>query len=427
LTILNDKLRPPMKLLLCHEFYRQHGGEDRSFLNEAALLRLHGHQVVEFTRHNDEIYDRNRIGVAAQSIWNLTAYRQLREIIRRQKPDIMHCTNIFPLISPSAYQAAQDEGVPVVQALRNYRLLCPKATLMREGQTCESCINKVFAWPAVRHGCYRDSRLGSAVVASMLAFHKMRRTWDRVDRYYTPSHFARNVFIRAGMPAERIDVKTNFVTPDPGPGPGGGGYALFVGRLSPEKGISTLLSAWSDLRERIPLRIIGDGPCREDVARAASRDSRITFLGEQPFERVLEQLGSAFCLAMPSVWYETFGSTIIEAYAAGTPVVASAMGTMKELVVHERTGLLFEPGNPSALASAVVEMYQRSDTKTARERARHEFEEKYTAEQSYAGLMSVYERTLRRKCYDQRPEAPVFQPIRPAARRGPLQPSSLPN
>ena len=412
-----------MKLLVCHEFYRQFGGEDQSFLDEVALLRLNGHEVVEYTRHNDEITHGNRLGTAVRSIWNRGVYRELRALIRRERPEIMHCTNIFPLISPAAYQAAHDESVPIVQALRNYRLICPSATLMRDGGVCESCVDKLFAWPAVRHACYQNSRMGSAVIASMLAIHNLKGTWRRIDRFYTPSQFARNVFIRMGMPADRIDVKPNSVIPDPGPGPGDGGYALFVGRLSPEKGISILLNAWAQLAEDVALRIVGDGPCRGLVEEAAARDARVTFLGEQPRERVMEQLRGAACLVMPSVWYETFGRTIVEAYAAGTPVVASRLGTMEELVVHQKTGLLFEAGSASALAQAVCELCRRSDLRDMRQQARREFEDKYTAEKSYRRLISIYERTIGKRSYDQCAEAAPVATVRPASLCSPLKPT----
>jgi glycosyltransferase involved in cell wall biosynthesis len=416
-----------MKSLLCHEFYQQFGGEDRSFLDEAALLRRYGHQVVEYTRHNDEITHNNRIGVAARSICNADTYCELRELIRRERPDIMHCTNVFPLISPAAYQAAHDAGVPIVQALRNYRLLCPSATLMRDGRVCESCMNKVFPWPAVRHACYHNSRVGSAVVAAMLGIHSLKGTWRQIDHFYAPSHFARNVFIRAGMPAEKIDVKPNLVCPDPGPGPGDGGYVLFVGRLSPEKGISTLLRAWTELKDRIPLRIIGDGPCRELVQQAAANDPRIAHLGEKSAAEVVKELRHATCLVMSSVWYETFGRTIIEAYAAGTPVVASRLGAMQELVLHRKTGLLFDPGSSSALLQAVRTLYYDSDLAAMRARARREFEDNYTAEQSYHRLLFIYERTIARKCYGKRPDAPAIQTILPNNLYGPLERTSFSN
>jgi glycosyltransferase involved in cell wall biosynthesis len=416
-----------MKSLLCHEFYQQFGGEDHSYLDEAALLRAHGHQVVEYTRHNKEIDRRGRVAVSLRSVSNHAVYRELRELIRRERPDIMHCTNIFPLITPSAYQAAHDEGVPVIQALRNYRMLCPSATLMRDGHVCESCIDKIFPWPAVRHACYHKSRMGSAVVAAMLGIHNLKGTWSQVDRFYTPSQFARNVFIRAGMPPEKIDVKLNFVNPDPGPGRGDGGYALFVGRLSPEKGISTLLSAWSELQVDIPLRIIGDGPCRDAVQKAAANDKRIVHLGEKSSEEVVIELRAATCLVMPSVWYETFGRTIIEAFSVGTPVIASRLGAMEELVAHQETGLLFEPGSSSALSQAVRELYRQRDLGVMRARARREYENKYTAEQSYDRMMLLYERTIAGKCYGRRPDAHAVQQLLPNPLYHPIAPSSVTN
>ena len=236
-----------MKILACHEFYRQFGGEDQSFLDEVSVLRSKGHEVIEYTRRYDEIASSSQIGTAIRSVWNAGAYRDLRSIIQRERPDLLHCTNLFPLISPAAYDAAHDEWVPVVQALRNYRLVCPSATLVRNGELCELCLGKVVPWPAVRYGCYQKSRLGSAVVATTFGIHNVKRTWQQVDCFYTPSHFARSVFIRAGIPAEQIEVKPNSVVPDPGVGPGDGGYALFVGRLAPEKGIGALLKAWAEL------------------------------------------------------------------------------------------------------------------------------------------------------------------------------------
>jgi glycosyltransferase involved in cell wall biosynthesis len=387
-----------MKVLLCHNFYQQFGGEDQSFFDDVALLRSHGHEVVEFTRHNDDVDTMSRFRLAAATIWNAGVYRELRSLIQRHRPDIVHCTNIFPLISPAAYQAAHDENVPVVQALGNYRLLCPGATLLRDGAVCESCLDKSFAWPAVVHGCYRQSRLASAVVAGMAATHRMKGTWQRINRYYAPTRLARDVFIRAGMPAERIDVRPYMVNPDLGAGEGSGGYALYVGRLSPEKGIATVLEAWAQLRDDISLRVIGDGPCRQMVDDAATRDSRITALGYLPLTEVYAQLREATCLVMPSVWYETFGRTIIEAYAAGTPVIASRMGAMQELVSHRETGLLFEPGSPAALSRAVSDMFHGTDLIAMRARARSEFEEKFTTEQNYHQLMGIFERTLGHGC-----------------------------
>jgi glycosyltransferase involved in cell wall biosynthesis/GT2 family glycosyltransferase len=415
-----------MKLLLCHEFYRQFGGEDQSFLDEASMLRSNGHEIFEYRRSYEDIERIGRIGTATRSVWNFAVYRELRAIIRRERPNIMHCTNLFPLISPAAYKAAHDENVPIVQALRNYRLICPSATLARDGKICEDCLGKILPWPAVRHGCYQGSRLGSAVVATTFGIHNLKGTWRRVDCFYTPSHFARSVFIRAGFPAEKIEVKPNSVVPDPGIGSGDGGYVLFVGRLSPEKGIGTLLKAWAELEEDLPLHIIGDGVCSGLVEQAAARDERIVFLGERSHQQVLEEMRAATCLVMASELYETFGRTIVEAYAAGTPVIASRMGSMQELLAHEETGLLFEAGSASALAKAISKLCYRSDLHELRRRARREFEDKYSTEQSYRCLMNIYERAINRHREASRaedPRPPRFQERPVSVRKSP--PSSL--
>jgi glycosyltransferase involved in cell wall biosynthesis len=199
------------------------------------------------------------------------------------------------------------------------------------------------------------------------------------------------------MPADRIDIRPYMVNPDLGPGSGEGKYAVFVGRLAPGKGVTTLVDAWALLREDIPLRIIGDGPCREEVERAAARDARITHLGYLPLEQVYDQIRGATCLVMPSVWYETFGRTIIEAYAAGTPVIASRMGAMQEIVIHRETGLLVEPGSPAALSRAVLQLFRRADLVTMRQRARREYEDKYMAEQNYDQLMRICEHAMGRR------------------------------
>lgn len=383
-----------MNVLLCHNYYQQRGGEDLSFEAEARLLEAKGHEVRRFTLHNDAIRDLHPLGVVGRTFWNRDCYRQVRRLIVQEQSDVMHCTNLFPLISPAVYSAAKAEGVPVVQSLRNYRLLCPNAYLLREDRVCEDCLGKMFAWPGVRHGCYRGSRVASAVVAGMSALHRGLRTWQtKVDVYFTPTEFARRQFLRAGFPAEKLLVKPNFIDPDPGVGDGSGDYAVFVGRLSAEKGISTLLVAWSDPQCDIPLKIIGDGPLAPDVQAAARDNPRLEWLGARPSAEVLEIVGQAKFLVMPSVWYETFGRTIIEAFAKGTPVVASRLGCMEELVREGVTGLLFEPGRSSDLVAQVRRLLANSAAlATMRRAARAEFLSKYTADPNYDLLMEIYAR-----------------------------------
>lgn len=387
-----------MKILTCHNYYQQPGGEDQVFDDEARLLESHGHTVVRFTRHNDAIKQMSSWQAAVRTLWNRQTVDDLRNLIRRERPDVVHFTNTFPLISPSAYYAARREGVKIVQSLHNYRLLCPNAYLLRDGKVCESCVGKLFAWPAVRYACYRDDRRASGVVAAMLAFHRAIGTYSRVvDLFCALTEFGKRKFIEGGLPAEKIAVKPNFMSVDPGIGDGSGGDALFVGRLSPEKGIETLLAAWSQSSIDIPLSIVGDGPLAERVRQAAEQNPRIRWLGRQPPERVLDQLGTARFLIFPSVWYEGLPKTIVEAFSKGTPVVASNLGAMTELIDDGRTGLLFEPGNVDSLRRAVSRVASDSDAvQRMRIAARGEFERKFTAEQNYKILIGLYHRVLGR-------------------------------
>lgn len=387
-----------MKILLCHNYYQQPGGEDLSFAAEGRLLEERGHAVVRFTRHNDDIGHMSRWGAARRTFWNREISTDLRALIRRERPAVMHCTNTFPLISPAAYYAARAEGVPVVQSLRNYRLLCPGALFLRNGRVCEDCLGKSIPWPAVLHGCYREDRAASAVVAALLVGHRALRTWTRaVDLYFTPTAFARGKLVEGGLPADQITVKPNFVDPDPGPGTGRGGYAVFVGRLSPEKGVDTLLAAWERLHGALPLKVVGDGPLADRVRAACLRDPRIEWLGRRSPEEVLDIVGAAACLVMPSTWYETFGRTIVEAFSRGTPVVAARIGALTELVDEGRTGLLFKPGDAADLASKVERLLaDPAGLERRRQAAREEYERKYTADVNYRLLLAIYEQALRR-------------------------------
>ena len=385
-----------MKILLCHNYYQQPGGEDTSFALEAELLEAHGHQTVRYTLHNDAIHRMSSLNTASKTLWNRKSYNDVRKLIKRERPEVMHCTNTFPLISPAVYYAAKELGVAVVQSLRNYRLLCPSAQLMRDGRVCESCLGKRLAWPGVLHGCYRGSRLGTAVVAGMLAWHRWRRTYtDVVDRYYALTEFSRDKFIEGGLPAEKIAVKPNFLDPDPGAGSGDGNYVVFVGRLSPEKGIDTLLSAWEQLKGDFTLKIVGDGPLASDVQQAAHEDSRIQWLGHQRSGAVVDIVGRAAALVLPSVWYEGFPRTIVEAFSRGTPVVASNLGSMTEIIDHGANGLHVPPGDAAELAAAVDRIMGNAQLRQRmREAARGDFLANYTADRNYEMLMEIYDAAL---------------------------------
>src|SRR6266550_2627380 len=251
-----------MKLLLVHNRYRQPGGEDEVFLRQSELLRSAGHEVLEYTRHNDEIVDGgilSKANLAARTLWAWDSVARLRALLRREKPDLAHFHNTFPLISPAAYYACQREGVPVVQSLHNPRLMCPAATFYREGRVCEDCLGRCTSWPGIVHACYHNSHLQTAVVAGMLAGHRILGTWqEQVDAYIVFTEFFRQKFVRAGLPREKIFVNPHFLGTDPGMKQEMGDYALFLGRFEPEKGILTLLKAWRSLGH-VPLQIAARG------------------------------------------------------------------------------------------------------------------------------------------------------------------------
>jgi glycosyltransferase involved in cell wall biosynthesis len=385
-----------VKVLLCHNYYQQPGGEDQSFAAEGRLLEAHGHEVIRYIVHNDAIKAMSRPAVALRTLWSAEAYAEVRRLIAQERPALMHCTNTFPLMSPSIYYAARKEGVKVVQSLRNYRLLCPGALFLRDGQVCERCLGKSVPWPAVQHGCYRGDRAGSAVVVGLLVGHRLLGTWRKaVDLFFTPSAFARAKHIEGGFDPDSIAVKPNFIEADPGPGAGQGRYAAFVGRLSEEKGVRTLLDAWGRLTAPLRLRVVGDGPLGGLVEEAARRDGRIEWLGRRTPDEVLAVLGDALCLLVPSTWYETFGRTVMEAFARGTPVVASHLGALAELVEDGRTGLLAAPGSADDLAAKIQHLLDNPLTVARmRQEARGEHEAKYTAERNYQLLMGLYERVL---------------------------------
>lgn len=386
-----------MKVLLAHNYYQQPGGEDRSFEAEAALLEDHGHTVLRHTVHNDLIRGMSRLALARATLWNQQEYRALRALMQRERPDIAHFQNTFPLISPAGYYAAWHEQVPVVQTLRNYRLLCPNALFLRGGAVCEQCLGRTPPWPGVRYGCYRGSRLQTAGVAAMLTFHRWRKTWqEQVNCYIALTDFARQKFIQGGLPAEKIAIKPNFLTVPPEVR-FGGDYALFVGRLSPEKGLDTLLEGWERLPASIPLRLAGDGPLGPVVRARVEAADRIAWLGRQSPEEVQRLMLKAAFVVVPSRVYETFGRVAVEAFACGTPVIASRLGALAEVVADGRTGLHFTPGDAADLAAKVAWAWEHAEEMAAMGRnARAEYEAKYTPERNYEMLMAIYRTAIAR-------------------------------
>ena len=253
-------------------------------------------------------------------------------------------------------------------------------------------MGKPIPYPGVVRGCYRESPVASAGVATMLVVHRALKTWTKmVDTFICLTTFAREKMIEGGFPPEKILVKPNFVSPDPGVGNHSGGYALYVGRLSTEKGLDTLLEAWQLLKSPIPLKIVGDGPLSEQVNAATKKQPEIEWLGRRPMSEVHQLMGEAKFLVFPSKWYETFGRVAVEAFAKGTPVIASKIGAIAELVENGKTGLLFSPGNSHNLANKVKWLVNHpAERDFMGKNARLEFETKYTSDANYHRLIDIY-------------------------------------
>ena len=387
-----------MKILLIHNRYRHPGGEDQVFRREAELLSSAGHKLLEYTRDNAEIEDGgilNKAHLAARTLWAWDSQRELRAILKAEKPDVAHFHNTFPLISPAAYHACWEFRVPVVQTLHNTRLLCPGGSSYRDGRICEECLGRIVPWPGVVHACYRGSLAQSAVVAGMLSLHRLAGTWrTKVGAYIVSTKFFRKKFIEAGLLPGRIFLKPHFVYADPELKPQRrSDYALFAGRLAAEKGIGTLLDAWKLLRRSIPLRIAGDGPDRK-VLEAAAKEaglSNILFEGWMSPEQLRGAMERAAFLIFPSQSSETFGLPIIEAFACGVPVIASRLGATMEIVESGKTGLHFHPGDAADLALKAEWLWTHKNEAEAMGRAaRGEYEAKYTPERNYELLMNIY-------------------------------------
>jgi glycosyltransferase involved in cell wall biosynthesis len=377
-----------VRVLIAHNAYQQRGGEDSVVDDEVALLRGRGAEVELMQLHNDDIADMGRAELLSRTLWSRPAAQHMTARCAAFRPDVVHVHNSFPLMSPAIHWAAQAAGVPVVQTLHNFRLLCPQAMLLREGKVCEDCVGRL-PWRGAVRGCYRGSKAQSAVLAGMLTLHRGLGTWQRrVNRFVALNDFCRAKFVEGGLPAQRVVVKPNFVDlPAPAEAPRDG--LLFVGRLSPEKGLDVLAAAAR--QSGVPVKVVGSGPMQASLAA----EPALQMLGPQPMPAVLAHMRAARALVMPSVWYENFPRTLVEAWASGLPVIASRLGAMADLIEDGVTGLLFEAGNAASLAERLQWAQAHPDALAEMgRRARSHYEAHYTADRNHAQLMSIYQSAI---------------------------------
>jgi glycosyltransferase involved in cell wall biosynthesis len=409
-----------MRILLVHSYYRLRGGEDVVFEAEAEMLATFGHEVRTYTRYNSELLDQGRLTNFTNTIWNRKVANEISDLVREHRIEIVHFHNTFPAISPLAIQAAHEAGAVTVQTLHNSRKLCAAGVCYRDHQPCTKCVRKSFALPAILHGCYHDNRMATAAVVLKNWLHRTNRTFEKyLDVAIAPTHFVRERYEDSDYPISRIVVKPHFVERDLECGDGRGGFALFVGRLSEEKGVRTLLDAWPRLRNRLPLKVIGQGPLEAELIALADRSAansgqdidrnEIEYLGQLSQTEVYAAMGDAAVLILPSHCAESFGRVVIEAFAKGTPVICANQGGQAELV-HPGVGATFRSGDADDLARVIDELISESSLMTdgsvrphfeilnaMRPVARLEYETHYNALINHERLQQIYSDAMARR------------------------------
>lgn len=391
--------QPIRRVLQVHTRYRQAGGEDQVVASERVLLEGAGVEVEQVLFDNAELREsqsiRGDLVLAASAVWSRSAKRRVAAAIAKRRPQVMHVHNTFAAASPSIYTAATAAGVPVVQSLHNYRFVCPVATAFRDGHPCTDCVGRRIPWPGVVHSCVRGSRSQSLVAATTLGVHRALGTFARgIDAYLAGTGFQRQLMVDGGLPGNRILIVPNFLEPDPGVGLGPRAGVLFVGRLSEEKGVATLLRA----AETVPgiVSVIGDGPLAP-VVREAADAGTVRYLGPVWADEMREHLRGAAAMAMPSIWFEGFPMVVIEAFAAGTPVIASRIGTLADIIEDGVTGKLADPGNAAQLGERFAWAIDHpSELAGLGVQARQRYESRFRGPTHLAALLDIYQASIAR-------------------------------
>ncbi|MFG1907876.1 glycosyltransferase family 4 protein [Kribbella sp. NPDC048928] len=382
-----------MRVAMLHNRYRtgQPSGENTVVAQTIDLLRNSGHEIDLYARNSDDIAElgrKDRALLPFRSVWSFSAEHDLTQLLQAQRPDVVHVHNTFPLFSASVLRAAYRLDLPVVSTLHNFRLLCANAVLQRDGRPCESCIGKL-PLAAVRHGCYRESRVQTLPLATSIGVHNTLHTWQRyVDTFVVPSGFVRDRYVAAGFDAERFVVKPHAVPHEGAIRTGAGDAVVFLGRLSEDKGFADLLQAWDSTLGK--LVVVGDGPLREAADERARKDLSVQVLGQLPWEDGMDVLRSARAAVVPARSYESFGLVVVEAFAHGVPVVASRLGALAELVDDAETGVLAEPGDPESLRKAIGVLADPVTSIACGERAREVYLKRFTPERDLEATERIY-------------------------------------
>ncbi|WP_448032970.1 glycosyltransferase family 4 protein [Bradyrhizobium liaoningense] len=398
--------RRALKVLFANKFFFRNGGSEVVMFDEMELMRRRNVDVIEFSMNDDrnipsrfQSYfvsqksyrassSREKLRSALSFIHSSEAVSQIRRLIRDQKPNVLHCHNIYHQLTPSIVTAAADMGVPVVLTLHDYKPVCPVYTQLSNGQVCTRCGDGAFETILARR-CADGSLGRSALLWAEARYHALLGSYHRVEKFIAPSRFmyeaivrrfgaAKVVHIPNGIDASRIDTS---VRDD--------GYALYLGRLSPEKGVEDLLKAHAAARGAWRLVVAGTGPLLDEFQRKYPAVEFRGHLTGIDLERTISEAG---LIVVPSVWHENSPLSILEAMAHGKPIIASRIGGIPEMVRDRTTGLLFDPGNASQLSEKVADLLvDRSRREAFGRNARRIVEDEYSLEQHGSALFSLYE------------------------------------
>lgn len=397
-----------MKILIIHNKYKIEGGEDIAVEMDIKLLNKHNHTVLEYFRDNRNIKSIiDKIKVFARIVYSVDEREKIKHILEKEKPDIVHVHNIFPLVTPSVYDACYEKKVPVVQTLHNYRIVCVNGLFLRNGKVCEECL-KGSLLSAVKYRCYKNSVLGSVATARMVSHHKMKQTWNKkVDGFIALTDFSKKKFVEYGLQDNKIYTKSNYIPDDANAFARkeiedtemDEVYAIYVGRLSEEKGISVLLDAWKKI-QGWKLKIVGDGPLKEYVVKNSKNNDLVEYLGKKSNIEVHKLLLKAKVFILPSICYEGFPIVVLESFSKGVPIISSNLGSLASIIEHKKNGLLFNVMDTNDLVSKIVELF--SDKLLYQNMVNNILKncsKQYSEKGNYNQLMSIYTDVLEKYDY----------------------------
>lgn len=394
-----------MRVLQVHNKYRPGwGGEDTVANLEADLLRRHGHEVERLSAWTGELEGAGQLRLFASglgAVWSFRGYLGVKRAIAALSPDLVHVHNDFPLLSPSIFWACHRAGVPVVHTMHNYRFTCANAVLLRNDLPCEDCVGR-FPWPALRHRCYGSSLPRTAAVAARNVIHRCLGTYKRkVHAHIALTSFSKDLLVRAGLPQDRIFVKPNFQSVPQLPVLPRLPRFVFAGWMTRAKGLHLLLQAWQKIHPAgHELLIIGDGSERaaleSSCAPSFTNDAPVVWLGPQPRQKVIELIAASRYAVVPSLCYENFPMSVLEAFSLGTPVIAPNHGAFPRIVSHDREGLLFSAGDAASLENVLRAALAAPESVWMQwsVNARDKFLREYTEQSNYAQLMAIYEKAM---------------------------------